>query len=302
MKATNVTDLNIKYVDLPRGKYLIDGEVVDAQGKIVVKSFDNIRKITQTTVVSHYVCGTMRKEVSDYNAEKLRLESKREEEDGHYEWASLEDEFAYRKFIQDWTPVTTVVEEISEPLSFGEILNVKVDTGCPYIQSEFSLGNDTDLYVYHQGSAWAGITDEVFKELGMEFTAGLNYNQTANKKIWSNSTHSGIRYVTAFNTYVFDDTFKTPFNRRGTLKECMALYEADKKRIKERIVDKYKEHFGRAGNIDHQLLLKTLRTALNLLKPDDFKKSGTLTYRTLIATVNDAIRQVKNSYETEHGN
>ena len=61
MKMVDIKDIGIKYVLLPRGKYLIGDEVVQIDGyydkKVQIRDCVDVRKITETTVVTKYVKG-----------------------------------------------------------------------------------------------------------------------------------------------------------------------------------------------------------------------------------------------------
>lgn len=114
MEAVNVTDMNTKYVELDKGTWLVDGEIYNnasynSKVKVIVKNFENIRKVSETTYISHYLSGGDKMSVIDFNEQSLKLLTKRKlVGEDMYVWDSLEDEFEYRKFIQSWTKVTNI--------------------------------------------------------------------------------------------------------------------------------------------------------------------------------------------------
>ncbi len=239
MEAFIIEDLNINYVELPRGKYLVDNKPVTVTSnneKISVESFDNIRKVDESRIISYYSCGTEEVSVTDYIDKKLQLESKRTvDEDGDSSWwNSLEDEFEYKKFISVHQPVYITRETISEPLTFSPQKRT-IETGNHYIVSQFSQGVNTDLFTYNREAAFIGIVHATMKSLGMTYNEKTDYKDTSHKKIYGNSNHSCIRYVTAFGSYVFDDSFDCKGFRRGTLESMKVAYEVDRKKLEKEL-------------------------------------------------------------------
>ena len=281
LKGIDIEDKNLKVVYLKSGKYLIDGEVITvesySEAKVQVKDVSNIKKITENKYIKEYVCGEEKLSVKQYDEQIDQLLSKRKYDGYEEEWESLEDEFAYRKFVQTWTPIYNTKQEISEPL-LVQFEKTKYDTGCQYIHNAFLNGDDKDftLFTYEQGQAWLGITRECFEELGMEYKENANYSATNNKKIWSNSSHSCIRYVTGFGGYVFNDSWGNPRVIKGTLEDVRKIYEDDRNTIRKIIIDKYNNHFGciDASKFDFDRLRTIISNAQrNLFDIDPKQKS-----------------------------
>lgn len=281
LKGIDIEDKNLKVVYLKSGKYLVDGEVITvesySEAKVQVKDVSNIRKITENKYVKEYVCGEEKLSVKQYDDQRDELLLKRKYDGYEEEWESLEDEYAYRKFMQLWTPIYNTEQEISEPL-LVQFEKTKYDTGCKYIHNAFLNGDDEDftLFTYEQGQAWLGITRECFEELGMEYKEHLDYSATNNKKVWGNSTHSCIRYVTGFGGYVFNDSWGNPRIIKGTLEDVRKRYEDDRSTIRKIIIDKYNNHFGciDAGKFDFDRLRTIISNAQrNLFDIDPKQKS-----------------------------
>lgn len=305
--GVDIEDKNIKVVYLSSGKYLIDGEVVNVEGyrdtKVQVVDVSNIRKITENRFVKEYACGDERLTVRQYDEQKMYLLSKRKYKDDYdEEWESLEDEFAYRKFLQTWTPIYTVEQEISEPL-LVQFKKTKYDTGCEYIKNAFLNGDDKDvtLFAYDQNTAWLGIVKECFNELEMSYQEGLSYNATNNKKVWGNSTNGCIRYVTAFGTYVFNDLWKNPRVLKGTLKDMMNKYESDRNSIRKVIIDKYNNHFGciDAGKFDFDRLKSIISRAQSNLSDVEPKQKSYKSWNFAKNALNEAQEMIKVAYEVK---
>lgn len=305
--GVDIEDKNIKVVYLSSGKYLIDGEVVNVNGyedtKVQVVDATNIRKITENRLVKEYACGDERLTVRQYDEQRIVLLSKKKYEDDYdEEWESLEDEFAYRKFMQMWTPIYKVEQELSEPL-LVQFKKTKYDTGNEYIRNAFLNGDDKEvtLFTYNQEVAWLGIVRECFNELEMSYQEGLSYSATNNKKVWGNSSNGCIRYVTAFGTYVFNDLWNNPRVLKGTLSDMMKKYESDKNAIRRTIIDKYNNHFGciDAGKFDFERLRSIISRAQSYLLDIEPKQKSYNAWKFAINALNEAQEMIKVAYEVK---
>lgn len=301
-----IDDLNIKYVILNSGEYLIDGELIKVDSwkneRVQCKNINDIRKVTTNKYIKEYRSGDKIMSVEDYKAEKYRLYNKgiKYQSEDYTEWNSLEDEFAYRKFEETWKPIYVETQEVSDPI-YVQIDHIKYDTGVKYIRSAFINGIDKDdtLYSYYQAEAWLDIVKECFNELNMEFQPDLSFNATANKKVWSNSNHSCIRYVTAYGNYIMSDLFKEPHIIKGTLDDMMNRYTQDRKIIRNIIKDGYNRHFGSidANKFDFDSLLSKLNNAINSLHEIRPNSKNGKYYYSAITQINNAINQIKVAYK-----
>jgi len=256
IKATSIDDLGVIVVDLPYGTYLIDGEVVSNQGfgsynnprQVSVKNVDDIRIITKSKIITHYVDSKenmINPEQYEEDRQTLLKNAVWDEDSEEYNWNTLEDEFAYRKYMQQWKPVHKELTEYSEPL-LTDKTHIRKDTGNPYIVSGFMTGQaNTPLYSYSRTSAMTDMLKKKFESLGMEFKEGVSYSATEGKKVWSNSNHSHLEYVTAFGKYVFNKQVlsKMKGEFKGDLEYLTKIYEEDKKWLDEYIQTLYNLHF-----------------------------------------------------------
>jgi hypothetical protein len=304
----NITDKKIKYVLLNSGTYKIDGQIINVDGyyskeKVGVKDFTDIRIVDTTTFVEKYVCGTEFKTVEEYEKEREFLLSKRILKYGdEYSWETLDDEFNYRRFTELWTPIEKTIQTISEPIEV-EIKKVKTESGNKFISSCFLNDTDEDLtlFTYNRPSAVKNIVTECFTELGMVYEDNKSYGATEGKKIWSNSTHSCIRYVAAFGTYIFGDSWDIRYSPKGKINDLLKQYEEDKKTLRNIIITKYNNHFGRIeqGSFDFKSLLNKLNQALNSLDKVDPKKN-TYDYKRIgINNLREAKTMIETAYKCE---
>ena len=112
------TESGVSFVKLKRGFYSLSGEIVQNESYSVqdyrVNSFDEIREITKNSVITHYSDGVNILCVDEYVTKKHELSKSADEE---MCFDSLDEEYEYRKFIQNWTPIKKIIETISEPLT-----------------------------------------------------------------------------------------------------------------------------------------------------------------------------------------
>lgn len=293
-KAVNFEDKNIKYVLLDRGNYLIDGKLISVDDynkkRVKVKDLNNIRKVNNNIVIDYYLNqeDDSRITVSEYEDKLKELNSHRTYKgdwDENGEWNSLEDEYNYRKFKLVWKQITKTVQSISEPILVEEVKTI-YDTGNKFIKNAFLNGNSQcDLFIYLRKDAWLHIVKECFDELKMEYFDDCGYLATKNRKIWGNSTHSGIKYVVAFGEYIFDDRFKEPSNLKGTLEDMRNTYKKDRESIRKIIKTKYNKRFGKINEnkINFNQLLNDLYELRNSINSIETKK---ITQRDLIDSKN----------------
>jgi len=305
VKVISIDDLGINVVELPHGTYLIDGEVVDNSGynfynskrQISVKDIDGIQSISTTNVLTGYLSDSGETiSFSDYQ-EKLEAICKNATAyDGEFEWASLEDEFAYRKFMQTWKAQYKTETTYSEPLLIDRT-HILQDTGNRYIKAGFLTGEaNIPLYSYSRTNAVASLMAKKFESLGMERKEKLSYSQTEGKKVWSNSDHSGLEYVTAFGRYIMGkpNLPKTRGEFKGSLDYLTKIYEEDKKWIEDLIQVGYNLHFRNEGA--SSVLIKELhdglKTCIAYINTMDVKVKSETSKRSALAQINKLLESV----------
>ncbi len=314
MKAIKFKESNYYSVELSRGTYLIDDKVIDIEGyqnqKVQVLDVNNIIPLTKTPIISYYMRnGKEEVNVEDFIEEKQRLLSKRrkylgydeDNERDEYEWSSLEDEFEYRKFEQIHQPIRKEIITKGDPLPV-EIVESQIETGNEFINSDYiNGGKDPLLFTYNRIGATLKIVSDKFKELGMEFKGKLDYSQTKNQKIWGNSSHSHIRYITAFNSYIFNDKWDIKYNPKGNLESLLLQYNSDKKELESIIQQKYNEYFGRFDdkNFQSQECLSKLKLTQTYLNKLDYNKKGYSDYLSIKKFLAESIQIIENSFKSE---
>lgn len=297
--VVNLKDKDMKMVKLPYGSYMVDGKRVDAKSNefVPVKDINSITKISETVVASHYTHvddSNVILTVSEFEDRKVELESKGsyDEFDG-FEFTDLDDEYNYKKFLRSWNRITKTIQVESDPLKVA-VVDTMLDTGNPFITSMFASGDGTnDVFVYDRKSAVLEIVRKKFTELGMTYEEGINYGVTERSKVWGNSTHSVIRYVVAFGTYIFGDKWNIKHNPRGTFEHLSEMYESDKRELENIIETGYQLKFGDVdvNKLDISGVYKNLKTLRNVIGSIDSKVVTQDEHSRATKYINDIIRE-----------
>lgn len=310
LKVISIDDLGVNIVELPAGTYLVDGEVVSHGGwnsyntthQISAKDIENIRSIHKRNILVEYVMAVDdgsgdAMSVESYNRIKAELSvGLTEDEDMHQEWDSLDAEFAYRKFVSFWKPKYKEETTYSEPLLIDRS-HIRQDSGNPYIVAGFLTGrSDVPLYSYNRSNAVASMLAKKFESLGMEFKEGLSYSQTEGKKLWSNSTHSGLEYVTAFGKYIIGKNLvpKTRGEFKGSFEYLENIYKEDKNWIEDLIQVGYNLHFRNEGASTVLLgeVYSGLKTCINYVNTMDVKVKSETSKRSALMQLNKLLESV----------
>ena len=313
LKVISIEDLGVNIVELPAGTYLVDGEVVSHSGwnsyntkhQISAKDIENIRAVYTRNVLVGYVPTTEGitddvLSVEGYNDFLQELHKNGytvgTEDDQDFLWNTLEDEFAYRKFTSQWKAKYKEETTYSEPLLIDRS-HIRQDSGNPYIVAGFLTGrSDVPLYSYNRSNAVASMLTKKFESLGMEFKEGLSYGATEGKKVWSNSTHSGLEYVTAFGKYIIGKNLvpKTRGEFKGSFEHLEKIYKEDKQWIEDLIQVGYNLHFRNEGASSVLLgdIYSGLKTCINYVNTLDVKVKSETSKRSALSQLNKLLETV----------
>lgn len=290
MQVTELKDLGLKMTELNQGKYLVDGEVLILNSKTKVPFKEEIRIITESRVISHYVNGDGEVATKDYNN---FVESFLK----HGDDLTLEMEFELNKFRRDNQPVYKTIQTISEPILVTSVKETVVDTGNPYIISYFSLGKESELFTYNRPKLWFDTTLNVLNSLGVSFKSDANYVETKTSKIWSCSSNRRVSSIVAFGKYIYSHEGDiTPLN--GRLEGMVEKYEEDVKYLTDLLTTDYNICFGRFDKESFNLadVVNKLDTCLRYLRNMDVKNSSKHTASSVITQ----LLEVKKLIEIAH--
>jgi hypothetical protein len=288
---------SVKFVELGNGDWLVDGVAIsnDSYTKIKVKTVnEEVRKVTVNKVVDYYINGEDVKSTSDFETERSTL---LKSYTGSV-WDSIEDEFEYKKLNTYWKPIYKEIQIISEPYILEKVQRV-VETNNPFITSMFANGEENDIFEYRKLEALKHTVNEVFTSLGFEFKEDCDTERTRNRKVWSNSAHSGIEFLKAFGGYITPSYKNIPAVRRGSLENLKKEYEKDVNDLKTIIENRNREHFGsfNAKRDDMENIVKQLRGLYNSLEVLDVKQKSYDDKRRLGTKVSDMINTINRHFE-----
>ena len=311
LKVISIDDLGVNVVELPHGNFLVDGEVVSNTGynsynnkhQIAAKDVENISSINTRSILVGYV--PVVEGITDdilsvegYNnfIQELKSAADYSDDDGEIVWNNLEAEFAYRKFVSQWKPQYKTETTYSEPLLIDRS-HIRQDSGNPYIVAGFLTGrSDVPLYSYNRSNAVASMLAKKFESLGMEFKEGLSYGATEGKKVWSNSTHSGLEYVTAFGKYIIGKNLvpKTRGEFKGSFEHLEKIYKEDKQWIEDLIQVGYNLHFRNEGASSVLLgdVYGGLKTCISYVNTMEVKVKSETSKRSALAQLNKLLETV----------
>lgn len=292
IKCLNVDDVFL--MKLPGGTYKVDGEIVTAPygGLEIQCESDVIVKVSQNNITSHYENGEGEKmSVEEHDKTLAELKSKGEDDgDYGYTFENPDDNYAYYTFVKSWVRCLRDVIGYSDPLPI-EKKPLTCDTGNEFITPIISFSVNGGVYQYNRSGACMKAAQDTFKELGMTFGGKLDYGETKKDKVWGNSDHSHMRYITAFGTYLFSEKYSTGTADKGDLARMTARYNADTKFIRTRIRSMYAAHFNGAS-IDIKEYRNKLSAIKSMVSKIDPKKKSWGDYSSAINLINRTIADV----------
>ena len=159
-------DKGVYYIELQRGTYEIDGKrvFIDWNDNKVIIDLDNsptIYKIDERSKVEHYLNSSNDiLSIEDYNKKYSEL-NKAED----FEFDNIDDEYAFKKFIQEWKAINTSFE-VKTLVEYTIKYNVY---NLPkHIQAMRKLNGDlkNTIYVYDQAKHILELTEKALLEIG----------------------------------------------------------------------------------------------------------------------------------------
>lgn len=173
------------------------------------------------------------------------------------------------KAVKTWEQVHETRKLVCDPslLDF-EVIPDQFLSGSVFITNFRPLEAQSEAKVWRYSRKEA-MTDEILKtlkRLGTQWTGNDSWSPKVNEgNCWGNSTHSGWRYLKAWNGYVFEDQHNYLIGDRvgdniGLLADLQQMEEADRRIIRLRI-----EHVHRAKFLKDSLSGNSLDTVTRAL-------------------------------------
>lgn len=156
---------------------------------------------------------------------------------------------------------------------------------------------DVPLYEYNRAQTVESLLHAKFKALGFEFKEGISYSQTEGKKLYGNSTHSGLEYVTAFGKYIMPkaDLPKTRGTFKGSFEYLESIYLKDKEWIESLIQTGYNLHFRneQASGVLLADVYNGVKTAMNYVNTLEVKVKSETSKRSAVNKLQDLLKLVE---------
>jgi len=295
MKAEYLEDLKLYRFKITRGMYFIDGKVIDIESymgqEMQAKSIE-IKKIDTSSIITHYENAEgERLERDDRESKRLKLLEKAKDGYDDIMFDHLDDEYAYKKFMRDWTSCHREIVSHGDPIPV-EIIRSQYETGNKFITAMLSPEErEYGLFIYNRPGAVYEIVKDIFDDLDMSFQGNMDHSETKSKKVWGNSKHSGVRFITAFGTYALSDRWDVKIYR-GSLEACLSRYELDNEELNTILRSQYAAHFLKGGYELEKLLsqIKGINSAISGIDSKVKTKDAYHRARKLISDMEKEVR------------
>lgn len=207
----------------------VDGLAAPANGLFVVQSLDHILHVKRSRgeLLNYRDADGNTIPVAQYNTEVQRLrQDARLDDDGEWDFPSLDAEFDYRKFHARWSEGDRAPDVVTKSPVEAEVVEVRTESGDTDIVSLWNaphVKRDASLYSFERDPFMVRLCRQLCAEAGL----ALDLNRTIGGAEWDY-----LRFAKIEGEYAFDTTFdasKGPFI--GTLADC----KAEKERCRERV-------------------------------------------------------------------
>lgn len=199
-------------------------------------------------------------------------------------FSTLEEEYAYKKFLQDHKLVYRD-EVVREPirLDFQEF----GDSKNKYIQSHRFIGRDLEKCLYQYTPNSVQMAREIATSLGFKEVEDKTWNENTKGMFFSIPSHSGIDYMKVNGQYVQTGNNKIRLGsiHAGTLKECEEAFNKDWRGL-ERIFIEQKSLITHP-EFDSQAVFEGLIKIEGRIRSINYKSSSRMEWVSAIRAVED---------------
>ena len=292
LKAIHLVDEGCYLVTRSNNILEVEGIPVETS-HFVVSNLSSILSVRQSprTVARYENENGDNKTCEEFISERndlLKSSNKINEYPEEFHFSNLDEEFAYRRFVETWKPVLSEPQVIKEPVEVV-VTQVKVNSGDPDIISLWNApGMEAKVHLYKVDRNKVAI--EAFKSDCVK--SGLNFNLP---------THSGLRYATVEGEYMFNDDMNFgsyPFV--GTLEQC----RVEKERIQTRVNRVIRLHLAKKNHselVNASQVLEDLYKILQEVSKISPKKGSHDTLFRSISQMRQLIAKIEKSLLEEGG-
>jgi hypothetical protein len=219
------------------------------------------------------------------------------DDDGDCYWKPeyIDEEFEYKKFINKYKPV---VKEFTDVVAEYEVvIQNKIYSDNPFIIPVSHVGGDIteNVFIYDSAVSQMNMVHDVAKKYGYTFYEKHVPSNVKVEGTYTNSDHSGLRFMKISDQYVMNDTWERNSKVvKGTYDECLSAYKRDCDNLnKIFLLDKEKNT--KIDAVTSQKILSKLKHIQNLSNKMDVKVSSKSEYRLLQKNINECIETIESN-------
>jgi hypothetical protein len=231
--VTAFIDKEFYHFNLPYGEWVINGKEYTNSNhrseQITSKKEPVIFKVERKTVIKHYSHTSEKMHnlgVEAYQHNKELLMNKGIWDDGDIVFDTLEEEFAYKKFLRDWQPVTE--QQILKHRVETEVRHAMIEHDSPFIKSLFCIDQERPELVRVDFARYQKYIVEAWLK---------EHNVTD----FDFPNHSHLEYFKIGKTYVFTNSgTRNEYNGQNPVRvmsyrEADELLQSEKKKIEGKL-------------------------------------------------------------------
>jgi hypothetical protein len=272
------------------GDYRIDGiEIKDIHTALPLQ-FDHIpviEKINKKQLVDYVENKETGEKIDNESFEKQSKDLYLANEDDV--WANIDEEFAFRKFVNQWERVYKAVVEYN-PVEIT-VLYENVKSDFPDIVAIYTLEENVKSELFEWRPDFQEYVTEIAKKYKFDNVGiDISYGNTKGRK-YSFSRKNSIEYMTCNGSYaslLYEDRFFKIKIRRGTYSELIEYRANAISKIDSYFEREYqKTNESKVNNIG--ALISKLESISNSIKNIDPKSKTRIYKNRAITTINDLI-------------
>lgn len=196
IKVTHLKDKDIYYFKLEQGNWIVNSEELSVEWKgmeLTSKTLPVIERIHSQTLIKAYVNSDGDQLTLDEYKQSLDelLEHGTEDDEGDYEFADLDREYAYKKFRRAYSPVYETIKT-STPYELT-VIHAMLESGSQFIEPLFAIDtNQAQLVKLYANKFELDVVNQWATETGNKVEI---------------PSHGHLRFAKLNGNYAFNDEF-----------------------------------------------------------------------------------------------
>lgn len=233
--------------------------------------------------------------VDEYKA-KLEELTKGQDEDGYF--SNIDDEYAYKKFVQDNPAEYEDYEDIQE-LELVEY-DITGKTDNPFIIPYRFIGKEVSkdgAVLYQYNAQPYKLAQQITTELGLEevpdkSTWGNNDNTKGKKWLCPSHSRDNLRFTKVNGHYAGYDGLRFYGISAGTYEECLTKYEEHYRVIKDMFLNELRKLNAEGAGYDKAQVITKLEGFMNLVREIDAKRGSKIQPGVVVRRIKEFINEL----------